>query len=355
MLRPLVLALALMTSLAALAKPSYTVTAIGNLPGTEGGMATAINNHNQVVGWSQAGNQVHAFLWSAQSGMQDLNVWGLQKMYAWDINDAGVVVGEYQQQGQIFGYRQLSSWDPYAHFRWNLEGFDQSRGRAINLQGQVVGYSGTPLNQPVLWSAQNAGQLLPGAPHGGGAADINNAGAIAGTRYFGGSSRATVWSPGLVPLDLTSMLPPLLSSGATSINDSGWASGVYQELGGRMRSFVFLPEVGMQLVDPLEDPSLPSQLHAISAQGIAVGQINWQRAAVWQLGVGLQDLNSLIDPGAGWVLNNAYAINDAGYIVGTGTFNGFSTNVLLSPVPEPATALTLGAGLLLLMRRRTTT
>jgi autotransporter-associated beta strand protein/probable HAF family extracellular repeat protein len=44
-----------------------------------------------------------------------------------------------------------------------------------------------------------------------------------------------------------------------------------------------------------------------------------------------QDLNNLIPSASGWVLNNAYSINDNGQIVGDGTYNGVTTAFLLTP------------------------
>jgi hypothetical protein len=67
------------------------------------------------------------------------------------------------------------------------------------------------------------------------------------------------------------------------------------------------------------------------------------------------DLNSLIDPSSGWVLQSATAINDSNWIVGRGLHNGNACSFLLQPVPEPSTlALMLAASLgsLLCLRRR---
>jgi probable HAF family extracellular repeat protein len=55
----------------------------------------------------------------------------------------------------------------------------------------------------------------------------------------------------------------------------------------------------------------------------------------------MTDLNNLISPSIGWVLNRADAINDSGQIVGTGYINGRSRAFLLTPVPEPGTMLLL--------------
>ena len=57
----------------------------------------------------------------------------------------------------------------------------------------------------------------------------------------------------------------------------------------------------------------------------------------------MQDINSLISPNSGWTLGAAYAINDSGQIVGTGTNpNGKSDAFLLTPIPEPSTLALLG-------------
>jgi hypothetical protein len=57
------------------------------------------------------------------------------------------------------------------------------------------------------------------------------------------------------------------------------------------------------------------------------------------------DLNSLLPAGSGWVLESADAINDAGQIVGYGSFNGVYESFLLdtggASAPEPA-SLALG-------------
>ena len=59
----------------------------------------------------------------------------------------------------------------------------------------------------------------------------------------------------------------------------------------------------------------------------------------------MTNLNSLIDPGSGWGLYSAQAINDNGQIVGYGNFAGQTEAFLLTPVPEPATMSLLAMGL----------
>jgi probable HAF family extracellular repeat protein len=60
----------------------------------------------------------------------------------------------------------------------------------------------------------------------------------------------------------------------------------------------------------------------------------------------MQDLNSLIDPLSTWVLQYAVAINDSGQIAGNGDIDGQLHAFLLTPVPEPSSAVLAATGLL---------
>jgi hypothetical protein len=55
------------------------------------------------------------------------------------------------------------------------------------------------------------------------------------------------------------------------------------------------------------------------------------RPFVWSQCNGMQDLNTLIPGGSGWVLNSVSGINNWGQIVGTGTVNGQTRGFLLTP------------------------
>ncbi len=60
---------------------------------------------------------------------------------------------------------------------------------------------------------------------------------------------------------------------------------------------------------------------------------------------GMVDLNSLINPSLGWVLNSAQAINDSGQIVGYGTIGGQTHAFELNAVPEPSSIVLAAMGL----------
>ena len=97
---------------------------------------------------------------------------------------------------------------------------------------------------------------------------------------------------------------------------------------------------------------------SIANSGVVVGYGHANRASLgnqamrWTQGTGLIDLNSLIDQNSGWELDEAYDVNENGYIVGSGKFNGASTNYMLKPVPEPASILGLAIGCFAKLKRR---
>jgi hypothetical protein len=87
---------------------------------------------------------------------------------------------------------------------------------------------------------------------------------------------------------------------------------------------------------------------------VGYGMFNGQeRALVFHPTLGAMRLDSLLgDAANGWTFLRANGINENGEIVGTGIFNGVTRGYVVSPVPEPATALVVLAGLGALAARR---
>jgi len=179
--------------------------------------------------------------------------------------------------------------------------FCYARATGISGNGQYVTGFVTYLNQnatePALWSN---GQILVFGM-GGILTSVNNAGQSVGT--FGGHG-VIFNSQGNQITDLgTGFLP-------TSLNNTGWAVG--NDKG-------FLNErASIQPVDVL----------------ITSGEAN----AVLLANNTAYTLNtcSCINNSSGWEFDFAYAVNDAGQIVGTGFHNGVETGFLLTPEPVPA-------------------
>jgi probable HAF family extracellular repeat protein len=87
--------------------------------------------------------------------------------------------------------------------------------------------------------------------------------------------------------------------------------------------------------------------------GFATTADGHSHAFLYEAGA-MTDLNSLIDSTSGWTLNSAEAINNAGWIVGSGTIGLQTHAFLLTPVPEPTSSALAACGLafLLAVRRR---
>ena len=99
------------------------------------------------------------------------------------------------------------------------------------------------------------------------------------------------------------------------------------------------------------------QADAINNNGQIVGWVsNFPsssfNAFIYQNGK-LTDLNTLIDPASGWHLQEATDINDNGQIVGYGTDPQGATHAfLVSPIPEPSSAVMFAIGCAALTLRR---
>jgi uncharacterized membrane protein len=148
------------------------------------------------------------------------------------------------------------------------------------------------------------------------------------------------------------------NTGPNAINIHGDSVGnVYEN---NLMSAALWPANGTSLVELGSlDPALGATANAINAGGYTVGSasildggVTKSHAVMWVPGgTSAIDLNSLIDPSSGWVLNEARGINDAGLIVGTGSFDPDGAGPLptlslafrLDPVPEPSGLGSIGA------------
>jgi probable HAF family extracellular repeat protein len=101
-------------------------------------------------------------------------------------------------------------------------------------------------------------------------------------------------------------------------------------------AFRFVPGVGMHDLGTLGGNR--SSAEAVNSEGTAVG---WStipggatRACLWTTVGDILDLNTLVDPALGWVLNVAYGINDEGQIVGYGRLQNVMRPFRLTLEPE---------------------
>jgi probable HAF family extracellular repeat protein len=249
-----------------------------------------------------------------------------------------------------------------------------ARAHAINNLGQIVGttsgfYGFTSV--PTLW--QNGRILSMGAIPGSEvcvAQDINDQGVAIGTcnSDFVGSSRAFIWTQqsglkvlipaqhnedytaealneklevvgsyydglrGFAYLWINDSQTPLDGDYAYDINSAGQIVGS-QSQGPNMVAVVWHRGVAAEL-GTLGGPV--SVAYGISQDGSIVGTSSTKAGAfhafVYTSGV-MKDLNSLISSDAGWILQEARAVNDQHEIVGSGVSpNGQTHGFLLRPI-----------------------
>ena len=194
-------------------------------------------------------------------------------------------------------------------------GGSYSTASSINSSGQVVGYSSQyGITRATLWSNETITYLgAIGSPYNSASSSaaysINSSGQIVGYSSTRFSSHATLWSNGTIT-DLGTLTGDYYSA-ATAINSSGQVVGNSH------------PKFGSN------------------------------RAVLWSNGTAI-DLNSLLNPSdaaAGWILTDANAINDDGWIVGNASNSllGISSQAFLlstvAAVPELNTNLMLLMGL----------
>ena len=328
------------------AAPRYSVTDLGTLGGLECN-ATALNNNGQITGISDTSVKkpdttyvMHVFLW--QNGrIRSLGSLEGQNYAPSSLNDRGQVAGVYHDTARG-AFRAFTFQNGKVHLLPALphqgKGFSFSAARSLGLNGEVVGSSD---NRACAWVG---GRLLPLAtPKGFGRSEafgVNGRGPVVGTgdtrAGFRVQSHALLWQNGHVS-DL-GVLPGFRESTARAINAQGqvvgWSSStqsgphrfqfryhafVWQK--GRMRDLGTVPR--------LEN----SRAVALNDRDEIVGTSNSKReqhAVLWRGGKAY-DLNALIPPGTGWILRDAVAINNRGWIVGNGKHKGIFKAFVLKP------------------------
>lgn len=352
----LLAALLLATSmLPAHAAPLYQLVDLGDLGGPSGSLPRDINNAGEVVGISQSNdtNPWRAVRWDADGSIHDLNIVSgppssTVYSFANGINDSGQIAGYIDRE---FGNPSYFTKDV---FRWTNGGGTQNLSfgiaTAINSGGTVVGYGdipGPPQQIAQLWAPPNFGNTVLGtlpAHDRSAALDINSSSQVVGSSFTrsGDStmSRAFLWLAADGMQDLGA-LPGHAYSAAAAINDAGQVVGHSTNdssgLNSNKVAFRWTLDGGMIPLAP--GAQFATDINS-SGQIVGMGELG---PFLWTSADGLLSLASLLDSsGVGWNLTSAVAINDFGQIVVSGTGAGVKNHaLLLTPVPEPATGMTV--------------
>jgi probable HAF family extracellular repeat protein len=248
-------------------------------------VAQGLNSTGQMVGISDG----RAFLWADQR-MTDLGTLGGSNSSAQAINDAGQVAGYAQTRGDGRTHAFLCSGGVLIDL--GTLGGPNSYGEAINNAGQVVGWSLVDgdgiVGHAFLWAQGRMTDL----------------GTLGGTNSYG-----------------------------LGINEAGEVVGAADRPDGTLHAFLYQADA-MRDLGALR-PGLAGIALGIngSRQVVGYGEIGngETHAFLWSNETGMVDLNTQIDPAAGWELMRADGINEAGQIVGLGSHNGVLRSFLLTP------------------------
>jgi probable HAF family extracellular repeat protein len=265
---------------------------IGVLPMHQRSFAHAINNDGVVVGDSARDSpyEWRAFRFGNNgAGMENLHALGIHSG-ARGINDHGWIVGYFTTSGYV--NQAMISFGPGWTFSLEsaLGNPSQSEAHDVNNIDQFVGWLSTPTSMPQAFffdaSGGGSGLLRLGILPGGTSSKaygVNDVGQVVGEADQNGWYHAFLWKdlnnnrvsdPG----EMRDLAPNYPCSRATGINNGGTAVGYYCS----------------------NSPSTYGQ----------------SRAFLVHANGSLVDLNTQILPGSGWILREAYGINDNGQIVG---------------------------------------
>jgi len=252
--------------------------------GTRHSAATALNNSDQVVGyfWDKI-RMLHAFLWTASGGFQDLGTLGGCCSAAYGISDNGEVVGSAYTSSNAIGAFTWTSAAGMKTLSTGIGFYKDITATAVNANGYVVGY-----------------------------------GVVTST----GKTRGLFWTPTGVIRDIGDLTGGTSWTWAYGINATNDVVGMTLASDGDYLAFQLQnPFLGntMQSLGLLGSYTVYSA-YAINNSGEIVGSANCpscgnSHAFVYTASGGLQDLNTLVtNNSAGWILTSAVSVNSSGQI-----------------------------------------
>lgn len=328
------------------AYPEYRVTVVG----PANSWAYGINNAGVVVGdYPVGGERRRAFL-NRGKGLVDLGALKGVSSVATGINERGEVVGNWstadgRQRGFIYACGKARDIAPIpgkftTYTDINDAGYITTAG-ANPETGEIRAYLRAPNGAfthlgAIPWDGSGAPETVPTA--------LNNRNQVTGrSGRFNTPEpgyRAFVWKNGTI-LDLGDL-------GSTpntghAINDRGQIAGEAYLPAGPRDSSAFLYSHGrMIMLDtrPATEYKFSSG-NGINNRGHVVGTSNHLSGFIWR-GKRMESLNALIDPASGWDISNPVAINDAGQIAAVASRNGVRYAVrldLIRPHVDAAPAL----------------
>ncbi len=330
------------------AEEIYTITDLGTLGGPSS-FALDVNESAQVTGnarYTNANSRLHAFAWDREI-IRDLGYLtnGVEFSRSYAINDAGIIVGESDND-----ISKAFLWDGTNLVQLGTLGGASAVAHDINNAGEIVGASSNgsasrPYKRDAMGVMHDLGTLLGTTNSSGRAWGINQSGAVVGLSRNAANttSQATLWIGGSIS-NLGSLAGGAFFSQAYAINDNHvvvgssvvgkvsptsstdlnhafvWQNGVMTDLGAHPSNTNFVHSEAKDINNAGEIVGYTARLFSSPTSGGA--------AMLWRNGEAI-DLNTLVPPGSGWVLQSAEGINERGDIVGYGSFKGQTRAFLL--------------------------
>jgi probable HAF family extracellular repeat protein len=318
---------------------AYTAIDLGTLGGSSS-VARGVGDLSfAIVGSSTtASGATHAFWRTLALGFTDLGTLGGSNSEALAISFNNT---------HVAGRAKLAT-TKYHAFRWTAYptgrpmidlgtlGGSESGAHGVNSWGVVVGWSHTPGDMARRAFVYRDSVMSPLAVAFGGsnstALAINDSDHIVGQASLAGNavSHAFLFING-VAKDLGSPAGAGTSV-ATAINELDQVAGYWLATNNTMsRAFIYTGGA-MQTLPALGGSF--AYARAIDPAGLVVGEADTsggvRHAVRWRSGV-IEDLNSLLATGSGWVLQAATGVDAYGNIVGYGLKNGQTRAFLLQP------------------------
>jgi probable HAF family extracellular repeat protein len=336
------LCLALLTSPSS--AQTYSIVDLGTLGGPAA-QAHGINAAGAVVGESMTKDGAdHAFLWR-DGTMTDLGIVGSIST-ARALNGAGQIVGDYYgktYQGFFATSGKIAT--------LGTLGTAYTVTYAINAQGHAAGssYSTDSREHPFFWDGNTMTDLGTLGGAFATARGVNANDLVVGYAYLANGKYHAYSGTKAGLVDLGTLGGDY--SGANAVNDAGQIAG-YSFVSGNAKEHASLWNAGAarDLGDLGGGYSEALALDGTAAHVVGRATVALQNnnlpyhAFLWTDGM-MRDLNSLVPAGSGWVLEEATGINDAGQIVGSGSYQGQRRAFLLQPNgsagPQLPTALSL--------------
>lgn len=348
---PFVLVLIVFACLATPAySTQYSVQLLGFLSGGNASTARDINNLGQVTGQASVQNSYpRPFLWSTSTGMVNLGTLGGSSGSATSINNLGVVVGASTPSSgpwSPFSYTQADGMKP-------IERPESVHCYVSDLNESAVSV-GRVGQRAYAWSASGAatylGTLDP-RHESSTAMGVNDSGVVVGTSYVGNYEHGFIWSAQGGMRDLGT--GGGLSAMAHDVTEDGYAVGTVEIATFQYRAYMWNPDgTGHQLATLGGESHATRVNHLGYIAGTSYGPNGYPRAVVWDPAGNIITLT--VPTGA--ISSYAYGLNDLGQVAGEVYLNQQWQAAVWTPVPEPASVLSLFSGLAALvmmsLRRR---